>query len=77
MSSVFSFGGALAVNSSSEMSLRYRSGHYFEVPASPATMNTSRSGVQRLESVVATWVGVCLSSFGANSIPSWKGSVSR
>jgi hypothetical protein len=48
------------------MSSRYRSGRG---PASPATMKTWRSGVQRPESVVATSVEVC-SSFGASGVPS-------
>jgi hypothetical protein len=33
-------------------------------------MKTSWSGVQRLELVVATSVGVCSSLFGVNSVPS-------
>jgi hypothetical protein len=67
----------LADNSSSEMSSRYRSGRSSEVPASPVAVKTLRSGVQRLESVVATSLGVFSSSFGASDVPSWKGSVLR
>jgi hypothetical protein len=70
LSSVVSFGGALTVNSSSEMSSRYRSGCSSEVLASPAAMKTSRSGVQRMESVIAISVGVCSSSFVVNGVPS-------
>jgi hypothetical protein len=69
-------GGALADSSSSQMPSRYRSAQFFEVPASPATMKTSWSGVQRLESIVATSVGVCSSSFGASDAPPGRG-VSR
>jgi hypothetical protein len=70
-------GGALADNSSSEMPSRYRSDQFSEVPESPVAMKTSRSGVQSRESVVATSVGVCSSSFGASGVPSCNGSVSR
>jgi hypothetical protein len=50
-------GGVLADSSSSEMSSRYRSDQFSKVPASPAAIKTSRSGVWRLELVVATSVG--------------------
>jgi hypothetical protein len=33
-------------------------------------MKTSRTGVQSLESVVATSVGMCSPSFGASGVPS-------
>jgi hypothetical protein len=76
LSSVSS-AGALADNSSAEMSLRYRSGRVLEGPdVSPAAMKTWRSGVPRLESEVATSLGVS-SSAGASGVPSWKGSESR
>jgi hypothetical protein len=76
LSSVSS-AGALADSSSAEISLRYRSGHIPEgLGVSPATMKTWRLGLPRLESEVATFVGVC-SSAGASGVPSWKGSESR
>jgi hypothetical protein len=72
-----SSAGALADNSSAEISSRYRSGI---VPEGPGVllvvMKTCRSGEPRLESLVATSVGVC-SSAGASRVPSWKGSESR
>jgi hypothetical protein len=72
-----SSAGALAHNSSSEMSLRYRSGRFPEgLGVSPAAMKTWRSGVPRPESVVTTSVDIC-SSVGARGVPLWKGSESR
>jgi hypothetical protein len=72
---VGSSAGALADNSSTEISSKYWSGRVPEGPGvSPAAMKTWRSGVP--ESVVATSVGVC-SSVGAKGVPSWKGSESR
>jgi hypothetical protein len=69
--------GALADSSSAEISSRYRSGRVPEGPGvSPVAMKTWRSGLPRLESEVATSVGVC-SSAGASGVPSWKGSDSR
>jgi hypothetical protein len=77
LSSLVSSAGALADNSSADISSKYRSGHVPEGPGvSPAAMKTWRSGVPRLESVVTTSVGVC-SSAGASGVPSWKGSESR
>jgi hypothetical protein len=72
-----SSAGALADNSSAEVSSRYRSGCVPEGPGvSLVVMKTWRSGELRLESLVATSVGVC-SSAGASGVPSWKGSESR
>jgi hypothetical protein len=72
-----SSAGALADNSSAEMSSRYLSGTVPEGPGvSLVVMKTCRSGVPRLESLVATSVGVC-SPAGASGVPSWKGSESR
>jgi hypothetical protein len=72
-----SSAGALVDNSSAEISSRYRLG---SVPKGPGlslvVMETCRSGVLRLESLVATSVGVC-SPAGASGVPSWKGSESR
>jgi hypothetical protein len=65
--------GALADNSSFEMSSWYRSVRVSEGPVSPVAMKTWRSGVPRQESVVATSIDVC-SSVGASRVPSWKGS---
>jgi hypothetical protein len=77
LSSVVSSVGALADNSSSEMSSRYQSGRVPEGPGvSLAAMKTWWSGVLRLESIVATAVDVC-SSVGDISVSSWKGSQSR
>jgi hypothetical protein len=67
---VVSSAGALADSSSYEISSRYRSSRASEVPASPVAINTSWSGLQSPESVVATLVGVCSSSFGASGVPS-------
>jgi hypothetical protein len=59
LSSLVSSAGALADNSSVEMSSKYQSGRVPEGPGvSLAAMKTWRSGVPRLESVVATSVGV-------------------
>jgi hypothetical protein len=67
----------LADNSSAEMSSRYRSSDILEGPSmSPAAMKTWRSGLPRLESELATSVGV-YSSARASGVPSWKGSESR
>jgi hypothetical protein len=64
-------------NSSAEMSSRYWSGKFPEGPGvSLVVMKTCRSGEPRLESLVATFVGVC-SPAGASGVPSWKGSESR
>jgi hypothetical protein len=72
-----SSAGALADNSSAEISSRYRSGRVPKGPGvSLAAMKTWRSGVPRLELEVATSVGVC-SSAGASGVPSWKGNESR
>jgi hypothetical protein len=72
-----SYAGALANNSSAEISSRYWSGRVPEGPGvSPAAMKTWRSGLPRLESELATSVGVC-SPAGASGVPSWKGSESR
>jgi hypothetical protein len=72
-----SSAGALADNSSAEMSSRYWSG---TVPEGSGVllvvMKTYRLGEPRLESLVATSVGVC-SPAGASDVPSWKGSESR
>jgi hypothetical protein len=72
-----SSASALADSSSAEMSSRYRS---LAVPeglgVSSAAMKTWRSGLPRLESELATSVGV-YSSARANGVPSWKGSESR
>jgi hypothetical protein len=69
--------GALADNSFAEISSRYQSGTVPEGPGvSLVVMKTCRSGEPRLESLVATSVGVC-SSVGARGVPSWKGSESR
>jgi hypothetical protein len=72
-----SSAGTLADNSSAEMSSRYWSG---TVPKGPGislvVMKTCRSGEPRLESLVATSVGVC-SPAGASVVPSWNGSESR
>jgi hypothetical protein len=69
--------GALADNLSAKMSSRYWSGTIPEGPGvSLVVMKTCRSGEPRLESLVATSVGVC-SPAGASSVPSWKGSESR
>jgi hypothetical protein len=77
LSSLVSSAGALADNSSVEMSSKYRSGRVHEGHGvSLVAMKTWRSGVLRPESVVATLVGVC-SSVGARGVPSWKGSESR
>jgi hypothetical protein len=70
-----SSAGALADNSSAEMSSRYWSGTVLEGPGVSVVMKTCRSGEPRLESLVATSVGVC-SPAGASGVPSWKG-VSR
>jgi hypothetical protein len=60
-----------------EMSLRYLSCAVPEVPGvSPAAMKTWRSGLPRLESELATSVGV-YSSARASGVPSWNGSGSR
>jgi hypothetical protein len=68
-----SSAGALADSLSAEMSSRYLSGHVPEGPyVSPAAMKTRRSGLPRLESELATSVGVC-SSTGASSVPSLEG----
>jgi hypothetical protein len=72
-----SSAGALADSSSAEISSRYRSGCVPEGSGvSLVVMKTCRSGEPRLESLVATSVGVC-SSVGASGVPSWKGSESR
>jgi hypothetical protein len=72
-----SSAGALADNSSTEISSRYRSRTIPEGPGvSLVVMKTCRSGEPRLESLVATSVGVC-SSVGASGVPSWNGSESR
>jgi hypothetical protein len=72
-----SSAGALADNSNAEISSRYQSGSVPEGPGiSLVVMKTCRSGEPRLESLVATSVGVC-SSAGASGVPSWKGSESR
>jgi hypothetical protein len=77
LSSLVSSAGALADNSSAEMSSKYQSGRAPEGPGIlPAAMKTWRSGVLRPESVVATSVGV-FSFAGASGVPSWKGSESR
>jgi hypothetical protein len=76
LSSLVSSAGALADNSSAEMSSKYQSGRVPESPGvSPAAMKTWQSGVSRPKLVVATSVEIC-SSVGARSVPSWKGSVS-
>jgi hypothetical protein len=65
-----SSASTLADNSSAEMSSRYWSG---TVPKGPGVslvvMKTCRSGEPRLESLVATSVGVC-SPAGASGVPS-------
>jgi hypothetical protein len=67
----------LADSSSAEISSRYRSGTVPEGPCvSLVVMKTCRSGEPRLESLVATSVGVC-SPAGASGVPSWKGSRAR
>jgi hypothetical protein len=72
-----SSAGVLADNLSAEMSSRYWSGTVPEGPGvSLVVMKTCRSGEPRLESLVATSVGVC-SPAGASGVPSWKGSESR
>jgi hypothetical protein len=72
-----SSAGALADNSSAEMSSRYWSGTVPEGPGiSLVVMKTCQLGEPRLESLVATSVGVC-SLAGASGVPSWKGSESR
>jgi hypothetical protein len=77
LSSLVSSVGALADNSSAEISSKYRSGRVPEgLGVSPAAMKTWRSGVPRPESVVPTSVGVC-ASVGASGVPSWKGTESR
>jgi hypothetical protein len=69
-----SSAGALADSSSAKMSSRYWSGTVPEGPGvSLVVMKTCRSGEPRLESLVATSVGVC-SPAGASGVPSWKGS---
>jgi hypothetical protein len=76
MASVSS-AGALADNSSAEISSRYRSGTVPEGPGvSLVVMKTCRSGEPRLESLVSTSVGVC-SPAGASGVLSWKGSELR
>jgi hypothetical protein len=68
---------SLADSLSAEMSSRYWSGTVPEGPGvSLVVMKTCRSGEPRLESLVATSVGVC-SPAGASGVPSWKGSESR
>jgi hypothetical protein len=72
-----SSAGALADNSSADISSRYRSGCVPEGPdVSLVVMKTCRLGEPRLEALVATSVGVC-SSPGASGVPSWKGSELR
>jgi hypothetical protein len=72
-----SSAGALADNSFVEMSSRYLSCAVHEVPGvSPTAMKTWRSGLPRLESELATSVGV-YSSARASGVPSWNGSESR
>jgi hypothetical protein len=72
-----SSAGASAGSSSAEMSSRYLSCVVPEVPGvSPAAMKTWRSGLPRLESELATSVGV-YSSARASGVPSWNGSESR
>jgi hypothetical protein len=72
-----SSAGALGDNSSAKMSSRYWSGTVPEGPGvSLVVMKTCRSGEPRLESLVATSVGVC-SPPGASGVPSWKGSEFR
>jgi hypothetical protein len=72
-----SSAGALADNSSAEISSRYWSG---TVPkglgVSLVVLKTCRSGEPRLETLVATSVEVC-SPAGASDVPSWKASESR
>jgi hypothetical protein len=71
-----SSAGALADNSSTKISLRYWSGTVPEGHGvSLVVTKTCRSGEPRLESPVATSVGVC-SPAGASGVPSWKGSES-
>jgi hypothetical protein len=77
LSSLVSSAGALADSLSVDMSSKLRSGRVPEgLGVSSTAMKTWRSGVQRLESVLATSVGVC-SSVGGRGVPSWKGSESR
>jgi hypothetical protein len=72
-----SSAGASAVSSSAEMSSRYQSLLVPEGPGvSSAAMKTWRSGLPRLESELATSVGV-YSSARVSGVPSWKGSESR
>jgi hypothetical protein len=69
--------GCLADSSSAEMSSRYLSCAVPEGPGvSPAAMKTWRSGLSRLESELATSVGV-YESARASGVPSWNGSESR
>jgi hypothetical protein len=69
--------GALVDNLSAEMSSMYWSGTVPEGPGiSLVVMKTCRSGEPRLESLVATSVGVC-SLARASGVPSWNGSESR
>jgi hypothetical protein len=72
-----SSAGALADNSSAEMSSRCWSGTVPEGPGvSFVVMKTCRLGEPRLESLVVTSVGVCFPA-GASGVPFWKGSESR
>jgi hypothetical protein len=72
-----SSAGALVDNSSAEMSSRYWTGTVPEgFGVSLVVMKTCRSGEPRLESLVATSVGVC-SPAGASGVPSQNGSESR
>jgi hypothetical protein len=67
---------ASADSASAEMSSRYLSVAVPDGPGvSPAAMKTWRSGVPRLDSVLATSVGV-FESARARGVPSWNGSES-
>jgi hypothetical protein len=61
--------GALVDSSSSDMLSKYRSGRASVVPASAVSTNTSQSGVQSPESVVATLVGEYSSAVGVRGAP--------
>jgi hypothetical protein len=70
LSSLVSSTGALADNSSAEISSKKRSGCVPEGSGvSLVVMKTCRSGEPRMESVVATSVGVCYST-ADNGVPS-------